>query len=524
MGNQKGEVKMVKAILVLAVAIFLFSQVSFAAVPDPSKIAVPRDSGRIVEVYKADKADAPLVVYLQDIHMNYEAQKAEAAVLEALIRDYGFDVVFTEAKEAGTTADFKYLRNANTKEGKIQGAETLLKKGTIAAVNYVDLTTDYNFSIIGAEDMALYKKETEDHTAIFGNNANMVKLMSTMQNIANNLKLHIYTKEMRDLDDKVAAYNKDEIGLIEYVKFLQTQAAANKIDLKTLPNVMLFIDSANLEGQIDFPAVEKERAAAADAIEKALTDKAKKDEFTANGLKFRTGDMSQGAYYTYLKDTAAAAKVDISADKNLTAYTQYITTYEKIDTTVLFKELDTLVSNIKEALIKTPEQKKLNQIDKGLAIISGFVNTKLVPDEYSYYVQNKAIFDLDGWLSFMKDNSAKFALTNPVPDDISVLKTNLPLMERFYAVSFDRDKAFIANIKAGLGKLNKDKAIFIGGGFHTPDMKGLLKENGFSYVVVAPKVDIIRDYGDIYKNRAKIDLEFLNKTMPTAPASSEKKQ
>jgi len=498
---------MKKAILLLVIAVFIMSSTCFG---DSTKIVVPRDSGRIVETYVSPNSGAPLIAYVQDIHLNYEAQKAEISIMEGLIKDYGLDIIYLEGTSSEATQSFKDLRS-KPKDIRETAADNLLKEGKILGVDYLDLATDLNFTLQGVEDAALYKKETEDNVAILGNSGNMSKLISTLQNIASNLKLHIYSKEMRDLDEKITAYDKDEIGLVEYIKFVEPQAAANSIDIKASPNVALFIDSSKLEGQIDFPAVEKERATVVDAIEKALTDKAKKDEFTAKGLKFRTGDISQGEYYAYLKDTAQTAKIDLTPNKNLTAYTQYITTYEKIDTTQLFKELDNLVNKIKEALVKTPEQKQLSNIDKGLSIISDFVNTKLVPDQYNYYVQNKADFNLKGWLEFMKANSGKFNLTNPVPGDVSLLETNMPLFERFYAVSFDRDNAFIANIKTSMAKLNKDKAIFVAGGFHTPNMKKLLKDNGFSYVVIAPRVDIIKDYSAIYKERAQKDLERLNK-------------
>jgi hypothetical protein len=509
---------MKKAMLVLVLAVFLTSSTCFGASLDPAKIVVPRDSGRIVETYVSPNASAPLLVYVQDIHLNYEAQKAEISIMEGLIKDYGIDVIYLEGTSPEATQSFKDLRN-KPKDIREQAADNLLKEGKILGVDYLDIATDLNFTLQGVEDPVLYKKETEDNVAILGNSGNMSKLISTMQNIASNLKLHIYSKEMRDLDEKAAAYDKDEIGLVEYVKFVEPQAAANSIDVKAFGNVALFIDSSKLEGQIDFPAVEKERATVVDAIDKALTDKTKKDEFAAKGLKFRTGDISQGEYYAYLKDAAQAAKVDLTPYKNLTAYTQYITTYEKIDTTQLFKELDNLVNKIKEALVKTPEQKQLSQIDKGLTVLADMINTKLVPDEYNYYVQNKADFNLKNWLAFLKANSAKFNLTNPVPDDVSLLETNLPLLERFYSVSFDRDNAFVANMKTSMAKLNKDKAMFVAGGFHTPNMKKLLKDNGFSYAVIAPRVDIIKDYSAIYKDRAQKDLERLNKMASPAQAT-----
>ncbi len=500
---------MKKTMMFLVAAIFLMSTVCLGAKVDPTKVAVPRDSGRIIETYVSPKADAPVIAYVQDIHVNYEAQKAEVNVLEALIRDYGFDLVFVEGKPQDSTKDLKAKREKHSQQAKEIAAENLLKEGSIYGIEYLDLVSNYNFTIQGIEDMAIYKTEYNDLMKIYGATDEMSKLVAALQNIANNLKLHIYTKEMRDLDGKIAAYDKDEIGLIEYVKFLETAAKANNINVKTMLNLSLFIDSANLEGQINFPAVETERQTVFTTAEKALTGKAKED-LTAANLKFRTGDMSQAQFYTYLKGAAGIAKIDLTPHKNLALYTQYITTYEKIDTTILFKEIDQLVEKIKTASIKTPEQKKLSQIDKGLSIISDFVNTKLIPDEYNYYIQNKAGFDLKGWLTFLKTNSANFKLTTPVPDNVSVIEANMPVLENFYSVSFDRDEAFIRNIASNLQKYGKDKAILITGGFHTVNMKKLLKDNGYSYVVIAPRVDIIKDYSGAYKNNAKLNLDYVN--------------
>ncbi|MBI4335277.1 MAG: hypothetical protein HY589_01330, partial [Candidatus Omnitrophica bacterium] len=514
---------MKKTMMFFVALTLVLSSTAFGAKVDPTKIVVPRDSGRIVETYVSGNADAPVIAYVQDIHLNYEAQKAEAAVCESLIRDYGFDLALLEGTSKDVSIDLKKFRS-EPKEVRDLAGDNLLKDGVILGINYLELTSDYNFVIQGIEDMELYKVETEDQLAVAGKADELSKLVSAMKNIASNLKLHIYTKEMRDLDDKIAAYDKDETGLVEYAKFLQGAAAANNIDVKALPNLALFIDSANLEGTIDFPAVETERKTAADAVEKALKDKAK-EEFTAKNLQFRTGDISQGAFYAYLKTAAETAKVDLSAHKNLDAYTRYITTYEKIDTGLLFKEIDQLVEKTRQAMIKTPEQKKLAQVDKGLSIIADFVNTKLIPDEYNFYLQNKAEFDLKGWLAFIKDNSAKFGLTNPVPDNILILETTIPVLEKFYAAAFDRDQAFIKSIAANLAKHGKDKAILITGGFHTVNMKRLLKEQGYSYVIIAPRVDIIKDYSGLARDRMKIDLEIANqelKKAATVPTASHK--
>lgn len=502
-----------KVLFGMVVTVFLFNQFCLAERPDPSKIRIPKDKGRIVEVYKSEKEDSPLVVYLQDIHLNYEAQKVEAEILKSLIRDHEFDTILLEGKPFGSEKDFKYLRSKHSKQVRNKAAEDLLKEGTIAVVNYLDLTTDYDFKVKGIEDMQLYKAETQDHMRIFKIADEMGKVTDALTSAVSNLKLHIYTQKMRGLQEKISDYENDRISLVEYATYLNKVASTNNIKVEDLPNLSLFLKTAELEKDIDFLAVESERTTVVDEVEKKLKDK-QLDEFMAKSLDFRTGDITQGEFYGYLKDVAEKVGIEFSTHKNLNNYTSYIITFEKINVDLLFKELDTLSERLNLAMAKTPEQKKLYEISKGIKIISNMVKTKLVPDEYNYFVKNRDTFNLDGWLSFLKTNSARFGLTTALPDDVSILKANLPLLDRFYSVAFDRDKAFVKNIKAVLKNANKDKAIFIAGGFHTPSIKKLFKEEGISYLIIAPKVGVIKDYRDIYIQRTKTDLEFLNKFVP----------
>jgi hypothetical protein len=51
-----------------------------------------------------------------------------------------------------------------------------------------------------------------------------------------------------------------------------------------------------------------------------------------------------------------------------------------------------------------------------------------------------------------------------------------------------REEAFIKNIVAKLQESGEKIAVLITGGFHTPGITPLLKEMGYSYMVVAPVI------------------------------------
>jgi len=58
--------------------------------------------------------------------------------------------------------------------------------------------------------------------------------------------------------------------------------------------------------------------------------------------------------------------------------------------------------------------------------------------------------------------------------------------EKFYLASLKRDEAFLKNLKRYMK--GTDRAILFSGGFHTENLKELLEEQGYSYVVVMPKM------------------------------------
>jgi flagellar motility protein MotE (MotC chaperone) len=61
-------------------------------------------------------------------------------------------------------------------------------------------------------------------------------------------------------------------------------------------------------------------------------------------------------------------------------------------------------------------------------------------------------------------------------------------LEAFYQSVGERDFVFLKNVEKTLADENQKTAVLITGGYHTPHLKQLLKEKGYSYAVVTPVV------------------------------------
>jgi len=74
------------------------------------------------------------------------------------------------------------------------------------------------------------------------------------------------------------------------------------------------------------------------------------------------------------------------------------------------------------------------------------------------------------------------------PSASKVIDDNLEQLGGFYQLGVYREKAFIKNMEDKIGESDEKIVVLITGGFHTPGITSRLKDEGYSYVVVAPAV------------------------------------
>jgi hypothetical protein len=69
-----------------------------------------------------------------------------------------------------------------------------------------------------------------------------------------------------------------------------------------------------------------------------------------------------------------------------------------------------------------------------------------------------------------------------------IIDDNLERLDEFYQLGSAREEAFMRNISAKMADSGEKIAVLITGGFHTPDISRMLKEQGYSCTVITPTV------------------------------------
>lgn len=444
---------------------------------------ISAEYGKIAERF--DAGGDKLVIHIQDYHTNYEAQKNSAGIIEDLINKYGLSLVLVE----GRLKDFSFDRYKKQYPLKIRKelAEKLLKKGTIAGEQYLDIITDYPMKLQGVEDRGLYARNMEAFLEIDNLRASALKYTGLLSEAVSNLKPRFYNKALKELDRSASGFRKGSISLNEYAEYLNRLAKAEKIDISSYPEDENLANSIDLEGSIDFVALEKEKTKVIEQLSKT-GGRDELNELLTNTIDFKAGKLSQGQYHNYLKKVMAKSGMDIKGFPNLDRYDAYVTSYEKIDPTALLRELKIIEGKVQERLAETSDQREFLKISRDIELMTEFIELKLSQDDFDYYIRNEADFNTALWAGFLNDRSTKYKLTDKVPDSAQCVEQIIPSLKNFYITAGKRDEAFLDNTKKYMDNEGVNVAVLIAGGFHTPTLTRLFKQNKISYVVISPKV------------------------------------
>ncbi len=398
----------------------------------PLKIKIPEQYGTIIESHRG--SNGRLILHIQDAHANYEGQFNLANILESLIKDHDLNLVLVEG--GSTDADFTYLRNRASLEERKEKAEKLLRDGIITGEEYLNIASDYPMSFQGIEDRSIYDANVSAMWEVDKFKDIAMEYVGNMAHVSDILKARIYNKDLLALDQTKKDYENEEIDLLAYYGYLHAKAKDSGVSLRAFPNFTNLIRASELEKKIDLE-------------------------------KIKQGSIPQ---------------------EEIELYKEYIEVSKNLDIDNLFKEEPLLEHALKESLATNPEQKTLIRISKALAIMKNLLNIKVVPEEHSYFLNNKKDFNPHLWAGFLKEKSAKYNLSLRIPKNYSIIIDNLQKIEDFYAIAQERNNVFLRKTEERINKDNVKIAALIAGGFHTPMLTRLLAEAGYSYIVISPKI------------------------------------
>lgn len=447
-----------------------------------ASLKIPVQHGSIKKTHAARE---PIILHIQDAHANYEAQKHLAAILEYLILHHGLELVLVEGGSRNDS--LSYMREYAPLEKRVQVAEEFLKSGKISGENYLDLTSDYDFTVFGIEEPELYDANMEAFFNVERVQPKALTAIADFRQAVDALKARMYPSEVIELELKEAAVRDGQVPLAQHYEELAAQAESASVAVSEtdFPNFTRFLSASRLEKELDFKAVEIERTRFLESLTRSLP-KPEMDELLKESLELKRGLITPASFYGRLKRHFDPAR---SGDyPTLSRYITYLDFFEGIDHAKLFTEVERLSDRVKLSFLDGRQERELFRVSKDVGVLGDLLELRLTPDAYDYYRTHKREFRPDRWADTLRDLARRQGETRTFALRPAPLNAAMPAMASFYEVARKRDLAMVDKALKQIQEAGVPFAVLIAGGFHTPALEQLFKERSVSYAVVAPKV------------------------------------
>jgi len=441
---------------------------------EPSQFKLPTTLGSVKETHTG--YNKKTVIHIQDAHCNYSAQESVKGIIEFLNASYGVDLVTLEGGEGDY--DFSVFTDIEDLKLREKVARYFTKEGRINGAELASIMNPGMVTLKGIERAKFYKENLDVYKDHLEHKDSVDQILDQIDNYILETKDKTYSSQLKELDAKSKAYHSQRLSFKEYLNYiLSLQADLTSEAIQTYENLFQLTKIIEEEHGIDFKTCDREKEEIIREL-KSVLPKSELKNLVKWTVQFKTGLLKQDEFYLYLLEKAKFNSINISKYyPNLIKYSRFLKKYESLDKKKVFSEFDELEKYLFTSLLETKEQRKLYELSRDFDILKKLFSASLSKKEFDYYLKNKRNFK--GSRFFSNDTNV-----SEVCKALDIHRTNF---EKFYTVSLKRDKAFMKNIKTYMK--NKDTAVLFTGGFHTENLKELLKKQGYSYIVILPKFD-----------------------------------
>ncbi len=472
---------------------------------------IPESVASIDDAWKSSIGGGTIYL-IQDAHTNTSGQLNVAKMLDLILQKEPIRQVFLEAGYGNESLSF--LRKYSHLKQREQAAKSYLMKGELQGVEYLDLTSNHDFTLWGVEDMSLYLKSLETYRSAAKQRQKFDDYLQKIESTIQTLKPRIYNPFLLSFDEKYRRFHNEEISLTEYFEILTQEAQKLGISLRLYPHLKVLKHLKVLESKIDFKTAseEQERAIA------SLSPKDREELAVVSGdnrspLKLSTHEEeARKGFFALLEEKLGE---NTKTFPELSKYFRYLKKAKEVQAKSILEEQKKLEEEVFKALATTQDEIDLIQASRNTGALKKLLHLELTPDEFEEYQdkkQNLGIKKITGFLNKkimdLKSRYDKAVFLEEGYED------TIRNCEEFYSLTYQRDQKFVQNLTDKMDKEDESKAVLITGGYHSPNLKTLLKQKGISYIVLTPQ--ILQE-----TNQKRYEELLLNQNLKEALATKE---
>jgi hypothetical protein len=469
----------------------------FAASPQFDELHIPPEYGTITG--EAHGTEEKVIFLISDIHNNLSAQKSIADLIEYLVDYYGFDFIGLEGARGEVKTDdlSSYYSTAVRKAVGLY----YMQKAFLGGGVYNDITSEHGSTFYGLEDRELYEKQFQMYRSSYEKRAEVIEQIDKLEDILERFKKELYPKELFEIEESLNEYHNDQLSLLDFGNLLLSVVTKYRMSIAQYPTLMLLNDIRVIEGQIDYALLGQEEK----SLIGILQEKVGRDIHSLVELKearehYSAQRISEDEYLDTLYDLAIKHKIDSVGFENMWRMFQRVSMLKKIDSIVLYEEIDTLYPLIQQRLLKNYSNstfEELLALSTSLTVLKRVVTLNATSEDLERYFKQKDDFSSPRFISFIRENAMKNNVSYRIDRDIVRIDRIDTLLGEYYDLSHARSRMMFTNLISGMDERGKKNALMVVGKFHVPDILNECQKKNITCIQINPYVPRLRETIDI---------------------------
>jgi len=413
--------------------------------------ALPYAYGQVRDIsLPQGRSSGQVVIHIEDVHMNPEAQANIGRAVQGLIAQKKIDLLALEG--AFGPMDLRLLRDCPWPQDLRMAADYMLRENKISGALHTALTSPAPVPpLVGVDDRARYDANVEAYRRSITLAKERKESLSQARTDLRAKKQKTFAPALLSFDRQVEAYREGRLPFAAYLQFLARHRSPGSENMKN------FLAALEMESRLDFGEVEKDRARLLEALTGALK-KGDIDDLLKQSVAYRLGHLAYADFYKYLQDLCRKNAVDLSRYPAMKTYIGYVLLSQKIDAHRLYEETQQLEEAGYAALLQNSQETALLKESKRLHLTGKLLDFALTPDEWRDYRR------------------------------LSPSGTGLPPFEDFYRQADARDDAMASNLQKAMKAHKAQVAVMVTGGFHSPGVASRLTRAGATVITFTPKI------------------------------------
>ncbi len=458
---------------------------------DGSNLNIPPELGTIRERFISPDLNKPLVVYIQDAHAVYDAQKSIQGIIDHLQKQYALPMVAVEG--AVGELDPVLFRAFPLENIKTKVFDELMHKGEISGVDASAILNPEWSHFFGIEEKELYFKDRDAFIEAIQAKEQAEKILGERRAKIREEKAKVYSPELLELDQKYEAFEEDSRQLFDFLGWLThfdiSETAFPKLHLLIKEVGKELINEEHQKEHKDVPLMKL------GSLIKARLRGQEMKEYSAAYREFREKG-ERGAFVEFLQKKAEEKGVNLSNYQALLSDEKKQAKLRATGGEEVGAELENFVRGKKDSLFRNEKEKALDREAREIKLLWKLASLELTKDELLEIEKGGPIHFSSPSAEARphRANSTPSGDAGMIPGKAQALpgvrreiETLQPAV-RFYQLALQRDQVLFEKLVSELAKKKAPFAAVVTGGFHAEGVKALLKEKGYSYILISPKI------------------------------------